>query len=501
MLEHRPVPAFLSVWRLALLDVRGRLRAPGALLAVGLMVALAALYLPEHTAPYVTLSVNGARGVYASAWVGVTVALLGTFAFPLVGFLLVRAALETERRWGAERWTGAAPLPTFWQLLAKTGSHFAFLALLAGVVALSAPWIQWIRGEDRTLDWAALLLPSALLTLPTLFLVAALAVSFGQLPRLRGQLGTGLFLLLWSLAALAALQPLGFPDPLGAGPVLRQVLAASAGSAGPEQLTLGLTPAALPPRFEWSGVSWTAGDLLGRGLWLLLALGLLAAVGRWQQRLPEVTVPQTTRSGKVSLQRFRRVLPPLDSAQAPLWGELRVALRSLHPATALLLGLLSVGGAAAPHLLLPVILLALLPVCSALVTAPFRWGLTPLLASLPQGGRHLLGIRWQALATLTLLCTGPALLSTIMRGEPGAAWGLLVFPVFLPVLALGTAALTRGSTLFEALWIALWYLGPVSGWAGLDYTRLPVALGALTFSLILMTVTWMWKTPPQGGLT
>lgn len=514
MLRERPAPAFLCVWRLSLLDVRSRLRSPGSLLALGLMVALTALYLPEHAAPYVTLSVNGARGLYASAWVGVTVALLGTFAFPLLGFLLVRAALETERRWGAGRWRGAAPLPAPWQLLAQAGGQFTFLALLAGVVALTAPWIQWLRGEDRALDWAALLLPSALLTLPTLFMVAALAVSFEQFPRLRGHWGTGLFLLLWSLAALAALLPISFPDPLGAGPVLRQLLADRTGGAGPEQLTLGLTPAALPPRFEWSGVSWTLADLLGRALWLLVALGLLTVAAWRKQHLPDVAVSQTVRRAWAPLKwitsprspapspgsrLFSFSAVPLDFAQVPMWGELRAALRSLHPATALLLGLLSVGGAAAPGTLLPVTLLALLPVCSALIGASFRWGLTPLLATLPQGGSHLLLIRWQALATLILLCTGPALLASASHGETGAVWGLLVLPVFVPALALGTAALTRGSTLFEAVWIALWYLGPVSGWAGLDYTQPPVALAALTLGLVLIGLTWIRSSPPQGG--
>jgi hypothetical protein len=371
MLDGRRVPVFLSgwllsVWRLAALDVRGRLRAPGALLSLGLMVALAALYLPEHAAPYVTLSVNGARGLYDSAWVGVTVALLGTFAFPLVGFMLVRASLEAERKWRVEHWTRTAPLSAFGQVLGKTCGQFAFLALLAGAVALTAPWIQWIRGEDRTLDWAALLLPSALLTLPTLFLVAALAVSFARFPRLRGGLGTGLFLLLWSLAALATLQTSRFPDPLGAAPVLGQLLSDTANRAGQEALTLGLTPALLPPRFDWGGVSWTVESVLGRGLWLLGGLLLLAAVARFGQGPPDLALPEARPSAPARQHLSRRLLQPFGAAQAPVWGELRAALHSLHPATGLLLAVLSVAGIAAPDALLPLILLALLPVFSAL---------------------------------------------------------------------------------------------------------------------------------------
>lgn len=496
----------LCAWRIAWLGVWGRLRAPGALLALGLMVGLAALYLPDHTAPYLTLSVSGARGIYSSAWVGLTVAMLGTLVFSLVGFLLIRATLDAERRLGLEGWADATALPGFWYLLGKAGGHFAFLALLVGIVALTAPWIQWIRAEDRTLDVLALFLPSVLLTLPTMFLVAALAVAFDHLPRLRGPAGTLVFVALWSGAAITGLfmagtQAAALPDPLGAASVLRELLRVAGSAAGPEAVTLGLTPAELPARFPWSGMAWTPGYLLGRLAWLAAAVVLLAAVsGRDVRRAsPGATRLRQTGRSRVSASRLLSLPPFRGVAQRPVGGELRLAWSSVHPALGPVILILSVAGVAAPQLVLPAILLALMPLCSALVVAPYRYGLSPLLSSLPASTR-LPWFQVLAMAILTLLFTGPALLSLTAQGSSGAVWGLLVFPVVLPILALSLATLSRGPTLFEAVFVTLWYLGPVSGWGWLDYTQSGVALGAVGISLLLLGFTVLGPVHAvQGG--
>ncbi|NIV39047.1 MAG: hypothetical protein GWN58_59405, partial [Anaerolineae bacterium] len=90
-------------------------------------------------------------------------------------------------------------------VVGKWLSNVAVLVVIVGTMALAAGAMQLIRGEEMRLQLGALLAPFLWLTLPPLFLVAALAILFETLPRLRGGLGNALYALAW-----LALLPVSF---------------------------------------------------------------------------------------------------------------------------------------------------------------------------------------------------------------------------------------------------------------------------------------------------
>ena len=172
--------------QLARADFLERVRRHSFLVTLGFAVFAAFMFLPPNPSKYATLNLGGHRGIYNSAWVGSLVAMLSVIFLSLAGFYLVKNAIERDRRTGVGQILAATPLPGPLYLLAKFISNLAVLAAMIAVLAVTAGVMQLVRGEDPRLDPAALLSPFLLLTLPSMAVVAALAVCFEVVPGLRG---------------------------------------------------------------------------------------------------------------------------------------------------------------------------------------------------------------------------------------------------------------------------------------------------------------------------
>lgn len=99
---------------------------------------------------------------------------------------MVRKGLGRDEETGVGQLLAAAPLRNVELMLAKFLGNLLVLGSMLGVLALTAPALQLVRGEDRALDPVALLTPFLVLTLPLLAATAALAVLFETVPLLRG---------------------------------------------------------------------------------------------------------------------------------------------------------------------------------------------------------------------------------------------------------------------------------------------------------------------------
>lgn len=192
-------PFLRSAFAVARADFRERRRHYSFF--IGLLFTAFLCY--QAASGHVLLTIDGARGVYNSAWVGMLMGLLANI-FTLFAFYLVKNSVSRDEDTRVGQLLAATPLSNSGYVLAKLLSNCAVLASILGVFAAAAPVVQLWFGEDPTIEAWRLYAPLLLLSLPAMALTAVAAVCFELLPVLRSRVGNVIWFLLWAFS---------FPSP------------------------------------------------------------------------------------------------------------------------------------------------------------------------------------------------------------------------------------------------------------------------------------------------
>ncbi|MFB6892452.1 hypothetical protein ACFCX4_24430 [Kitasatospora sp. NPDC056327] len=484
------------LWQLALGDFRDRVRRPAYAVTLLAAVGLGLLAVPPADGHWAILALGSYRGEYNSAYVGTATALAGALWLTLGGFYVVRKGLGRDEETGVGQILAAAPLGNTGLLLAKLLGNLLVLASMLGVLSLTAPALQLVRGEDRALDPVALLTPFVVLTLPLLVATAALAVLFETVPLLRGGLGNVVWFAFAPLLLIAGESP-GAPfGGLGLGPAadsLRDGLAAHGADLGSDEFSLGLTRVDTPlEAFHWDGAGFGGGFLAQRALLVLLAVALAALPALWFTRFDPARAglrtatrapsgagdtPPTTVAPAAA---FRTSLPtaaprrsvPGSGFGRLLLGEARILFADASRWWWLAAAGLVVAGLAVPAdtgvgAVLPAAWVWPVLLWSRLGSRSAEYGLEVLLSACPAGRTRLLA-EWGSGVLLTAMTGAGVLVRLAAAGDTAgvAAWS--AGALFVPSLALALGTLSRTHRLFQALYLPLWYLA-VNQVAALDF--------------------------------
>lgn len=511
-------------------DLLGRLRSRAFLATLTLVAVLGTLFVPPLDAPYAVLRVMEHRAVYNSAWVGAAMALVATTVLSLLGFFLVRGSVEYDRSTRVSHLLAASPITGGGYLLGKAAGNFAYLALMVASLVPAATVVQLTRGEVLGLSLPDLVLPMVFLALPVMAMVAALAVVFDLVPGLRGGFGNLAYLVLW----IIALSRSGSGGDLLGLSVLTTSIADAHEAAFGVRGTLSVftdLPAGPAGTFIWTGPEWTVALAAGRLLVLAVAV-LITFLGVVVfDRFERSGVGSGARGGRTT--QSHRARARGDSAEAETGGprptgadarstqtvalpavahrgqdgvprigrlvqaELKVMLKGRSWAWYLGAVAIAVGTVVAP---LDIALRALLP--AALV-----W---PLAVWSPLGARQ----RWLGTADLVIGATGNhtrpllavflagvlvALMATagaVVRLTASGLWAelvaLVVGVLLVPALAVVLGTVTGTPRAFEAVYVLLWYLGPVNRAGLFDFTAAPMAAGLAT--VLLLSLAWIVRT-------
>jgi hypothetical protein len=474
-------------------------------------------FLPPQEAHYVTLRLGQHRGIYNSAWVGAAIAMLTSIFLGLIGFYLVSDSVGRDRRRGVGEVLAATPLSRFGYLLGKALSNWLVLAGIALAVALSGAVTQWVRGEDPRIDLPQLLAPYLLLTLPALAFIAAVAVLFECVPGLRSGAGHVVYFFVWGigLSASAVLARGGALDYAGVGAVLPSMERACAAAfadflPGKGDMAMGINVRESGgwslTTFTWPGIDWTPGLIAWRLFWLAAALGVVALATLAFDRF--ATAPATPggwsrraqpRGGKAdgesdALPAFgEHYLAPasIGSGAAAarllrlLASELRLMLRGASRfwylgALGLWIASIATPLDTARLRVLPLVWLWPVLLWSSLGVRERRFGTDQILFSAPRPLALQLPASWLAGVGLAVLTALPIGLRLLAAGEGGALLAWVAGAAFVPALALALGVWTGGSRAFEAVYTAMWYIGPLQPVPALDFmgaSREAVALG------------------------
>lgn len=467
-----------AVLALARADFLERVRRHSFLLTLG---AAAWLGYGVHSGT-VALRFGEYRGAPNSAWIGLQMALTTAAFVSLAGFWVVRGAVEQDRHTGVGQVLAATPLRRFPYVSGKLLSNFLVQGSMVGVLAVAALLMQLLAPGGAPVEPWPLFAPFLLLALPAMAGTAAFAVLFDCVPFLAGGLGNVIWFFFWGgFASVAAVGRVRWLDMVGFTLVEEQVVPfvrarfpgygdGFALSGGPRREAVG--------QFLWPGMEWTAAILRDRLSWFLLAVGIAAVAAAFFDRFDSARASRAGAERDEEPRGFASAVPRMDlpaplpaCARAPRFpavaaAELRLMLQGRRwwwwgVALGLLVAQAVTPLAEARHHALGLAWIWPVLLWSSMGVEGARLGTDALLFSSERSLSRQLPAHWAAGFAVALLSGSVAGLRLLATGDAAGVAAWLAGAAFVPALALALGEWSGTSKLFEALYTALWYVGPM----------------------------------------
>jgi len=483
------------IYHMMLADLFERIRSPKFLVIIGLAMLAGYAYIPGTDSTTLSIALGPWRGINNSAWVGTVFGMLTVLIIPVLGYFLVKNAIELDRRTNVGRVIATTPISKPAYVLGKWLSNLATLTVILLILNIMALVMQLVRAEVTQVDLWALSAPIWLMGFPIFALIAAVAVWFESVSFLSGTFGNILFFIGWVLFLefiglpglfeynIGIIQPhndlLGLSLPLASlqaiGNQIRPDFAGHFNFGGADY-------GVIPQVVDWQGVDWTLAYMLDRLSWLTIAIGLSLSAAlpfdRFDPALASVSTADTP------LKRFFRrkqsltepaflhtkvdLTPLTDQVSTSRFGALLIAELKLMfkgkrwwwygvAAFISLLGFAGPPGGKAVTAQLAV----LWPVIawSAMGTREEQYDTTKLLFSAVDPIKSQLLATWLSGVLLGLIATLGVSLRMIIEGQAEFILAFWVAALFIPSLALGLGTISGSPRLFEAVYLIWWFLG------------------------------------------
>ena len=227
----------------------------------------------------ISVHMGNCKPVPNSAWTGMVVALCTMTFVGLVGFYIVKNAIQRDRETGVGQILAGTQISTTLYMLGKLLSNFAVLAAVTGILAVAAVLMQTFKGEG--LDIPAIASPFLFLALPGMFFVGGTALFFESVKLLRGGFGNILFFFAYSAFIVVPMETgLMSTDVFGLKLAMDRIQAdvrvVVPDYNGNFSIGGGEKEVHEPTPMTWGGLTWTAQNIGYRAL--PVAYGLLLAV-------------------------------------------------------------------------------------------------------------------------------------------------------------------------------------------------------------------------------
>jgi hypothetical protein len=530
-------------------DFLERVRRYSFLLTLGFAVYLGyAVYSGQ-----VTLRLDKYSGVINSAWLGAVIGLVGTVWGTLVGFYVVKNSIQRDRQTRVGQILATTPMSKSFYTLSKMLSNLAVLGAMILILALAAVAIQLFQGEDKHIELFTLLSPILILGLSAMAVCAALAVLFESLPVLRGGVGNILYFFVWIFMLTMSVTAMQGRDPAAGSRALRDYtgIATVMGQmhSAVQQIdpkyngasSFGIGPVDPSARkFIWNGVHWNTSILVGRLMWIgvAIAIALLAALffdrfdparGSWlpgnRQKfarkpgdgvlaLSQYSAPdgfersgpgRRERYAPMHLTSFARTGRQAGSHTrffALVVAELRLLLRGhgwwwYAGAAGLFVACLASPLDTARSGLIVVAWIWPVLAWSQMGTREAQYATGALIFSAPRAvPRQLLASYAAGVLMAALTGGGLALHLAFARDFAGVtAWA--AGALFIPAMALALGVTTGTRKAFEAIYTCWWYIGPLHHIPQADFmgttAQSSTPVGYLVAAMMLVMLAYSWR--------
>jgi hypothetical protein len=474
-----------------------------------LVTLLFAVYLGYAAATgKIALRLGEYRGVYTSAWIGANMAMVASCFISLVGFYVVKNAIDRDRATRVGEILAATPLTRVVYLVGKWLSNAAVLGVQVGVLALASIVMQFVVAEDPHIDLWALLSPFLLLALPAIVLTGALAVLFEAMPVLRGGVGNVVWVFAWATGiALAPITGFAWLDFTGLFAVMLSITRAASAAIRGYKGDFGLQVETgrgmiVASGLRWPGIRWDLPQVLLRLEWIGVALALLLLATLFFDRFDPARVRWPARAQRRARREGDQAIanakvPNVALVESPHahaliqltplsgprgWGfpkilaaELRLALKGYPWWWYGVAGGLIVAQCAAPlevsrGPLLTAAWIWPILLWSGMGAREARHGTEQLIFSSPGILSRQLPASWLAGVLIAVIAGGGAAARILLAANYPGLLGWFAGALFIPSLALALGVVTKSSRPFEGVFTGLWYAGPLNRIPGLDFT-------------------------------
>ena len=508
------------IYHLARADFLERVRRYSFLVMLGLVV-----FLGYQTAiGKLVLELGQYRGEFNSAWVGAMMSLIGTFFIGWFGFYMVKGSVARDRETGVGQIMATTPLTRPLYLIGKWLSNFLVLMAMVTVLALAGIIIQLLQGENTDVNLFAFLAPFFFIVMPLMALVAATAVLFESISFLQGGFGNIVYFFAFimfvplfmendTLKNYPAFEPMGLG--LLASEMGKAVSAIHPDYDGDFSLGGGFVEHATTT-FVWNGIHWTPEFIFARFSLIIIALAMPLFAALFFDRFdPSRSKPRSVRIKRSASDSAPTPASTSQAIAAPHLTPLNKAANRFRFFSVLLaeLKLLLKGQRWWWYAIMGGIIVACLVNSSAItreIVLPIAW-VWPILIWSAIGNREIhnnvqqltfssasplwrqLPAQWLAGFIVTMLMASGAAFRFVIDGDTISLLALLSGAIFIPSLALASGVWSGTSKLFEILYMAIWYLGPLNNAPGLDFIGshsngypqffMPVSIGLIVFAI------------------
>ena len=502
-----------QVWQCIIADFKQRTRQQSFVVTLLAMSVLTLLFFPAPDAHYQTLVINGYRGIYNSAWIGICLAMLNVLFLPIICFYLVKNAIELDRQSMTSELIAATSVSKLTYLIAKWCTNVVILITIVIVMLLSSILIQLYYGESYQIDLWALLWPQLVFVLPMLLAISSIAIMFEANKWLKGGLGNMVYFFLWIGSIVQSVESIS-----GVGALLDNLDAEVAARFPLSQETTNIGISAvnnenLVESFIWQGVEPTMLHLWGALPLLFISLCCFALAVLFFDRFSQNSVPEDQQPSWLSKLLATKKVNQLDKFFALITRHygftrlLRLELKLLLKGHSIywFIGLLTlniiqlfISKELLISIVLPISWLWCVLVISQLGQLDKQANTLELMSYSRRSIKSsCLASYFSAWILLLLASVGGVLRFAVM-----AEWLLLMqlciaisFTVALAYFC-GTFANTK--RMFEGLYPVIWYVGPfqaalyvdffgvnsaISWQAGMPYYFLAIAIALLTLTI------------------
>jgi hypothetical protein len=496
-----------AIFAIAGADATERMRRFAFIVAMAAALYAGYLYVPDIHAHYATVAMHGHRGVYNSAYLAAAIALLTSSFLGLIGFFLVRGADERDRTFDVDGIVCASPVRRTTFLLGKFASNLATLCAIAGISLVAAMFMQQVRAEDRHFDTLAFVMPFLLITIPAMAMISAIAVAFDVIKPLRGALGAIAYVFVWTAFISVPMSTTGGAhlspfDPMGMTAVTSNLRSAAIAAfpneknndvtaVGIERLKTGQ---AAPYRF--SGIRWTSATLAQRLAWLAIALAIVLTSSVFFDRFRREAAGSRRRTFSIDWSRLFPNIERLRLVRAEFLLLVNGAnIWWLAGAAGLTIAMAFAPLDTVARFLLPVAFIWPLERLSALGARERVWNVADILSATRGFAARTLLAQWGCATLLgSLLCTG-YIVRLAVTGDPVGALACIAVVAATAAAALAMGTITGTSRLFEAVYLVIWYVGPINRLPFLDYSQATVSAPlALLATSIALSIAFLITT-------
>ncbi len=485
------------------------------LIILSLGIFLGFLCVPAETAGYEVIYLCGVRGIYNSAWLGGIGAILPAIILWLPGFYLLRSQISEDKRLKMGNIIASTRISKLGYIMGKAFSNFIVLATLVLIFLIALIGMQLVRHENLQISLLQFVQPFLFLTVPYLFVLAALTVLFDVFPGIKGVFGNILIFGIWiSLLSVSTLVQDRKYDLFGIGTMLKKMLQ-DAQTFYPEIHSnvggLGFNmKEGISSTFTWEGMMWSAEFLGSRLAWIGVALLIIFLSALLFDRFIETErAPRKNtikhHKGKLSLSGIEKnsTLSPVTTKKISLLkvskSELKIMLSGcsfrwrLAILTSIFISpIISLGSV---YNYISLIMLLPISIWSQMGCREKYYFTSDLVkSSCPLLYKRM--AEWLAGFVLTVLVSSGVLIRFALLGEWEhlAAWSIGI--LFIPTLALLFGFMSGNRKLFEAVYIAWFYFGPINGVPFFDFLgirhRNMGLYSILTCALMVFTYFLIW---------